>query len=150
VSYSLSSSSPPISSSLPLLPAAPPPAPTPHHPSRPRTTLRRAGHRRSRPDLPSLSFSPAQDDGRMQTSWDGARARGWDGGPTEAARSLHGGMARARPDHLPVRVGPLRVSGQKNVGPCPTHNMVGSGRVRVGSSWLAILCVIFKLDRFFF
>ena len=28
--------------------------------------------------------------------------------------------------------------------------MVGSGRVRVGSGWPAILCVIFGLDRVFF
>ena len=41
------------------------------------------------------------------------------------------------------------VSGQKNVGPCPAHDMIGSGRIRVGSGWPTILCVIFGLDQVF-
>ena len=31
------------------------------------------------------------------------------------------------------RVGSLRVSGQKNIGPCPAHDMVGSG-----SGWIGL------------
>ena len=40
--------------------------------------------------------------------------------------------------------------GSKNISPCPAHDMVGSGRVRVGSGWPAILCLIFWLYQIFF
>ena len=53
-----------------------------------------------------------------------------------------------RPDHLSGRV--TSGFGSKNVGPCPAHDMVRLGLVRVGSGWPAILCVIFGLDRVFF
>ena len=52
----------------------------------------------------------------------------------------------ARPDHLSGRAGFGSVRFEfrvKNIGPCPVHDMVGSGRIRVGSGWPAILCVIF-------
>ena len=39
--------------------------------------------------------------------------------------------------------------GSKNISSCPTHNVVGSGRVRVGSGWPAILCLIFWLYQIF-
>ena len=37
----------------------------------------------------------------------------------------------------------------KNVGPCPAHDMVGSGQIWAGSDWPAILCVIFGLNQIF-
>ena len=43
-----------------------------------------------------------------------------------------------------VRVGSLRVSGQKNIGPYPAHDMVG-----LGSGWIRLarnFCVIFGLN----